>query len=46
MSESKNKPDVTFGALVLVECMYRKKLIDRKTYQNVMRRYGYADGKK
>lgn len=46
MCKSKNKPDVTFGALVLVECMYRKKLIDRKTYQNIQRRYGGKDGEK
>lgn len=35
-----SKPDVKFAALVLVEVAYRKKLIDKATYQAVIKKYG------
>lgn len=34
------KPDVKFSALVLVSVAYKKGLIDKETYQAVMKKYG------
>lgn len=37
---SERKLDVKLSALILVTIAYEKKLIDRKTYQSVLKKYG------
>jgi len=40
MKQTDKKPDVNFTALVLVKTAYNKKLINKKTYQAILKKYG------
>lgn len=40
MKQTEKKPDVNFTALVLIKIAYKQKLINKKTYQAVLKKYG------
>lgn len=40
MNQTDKKPDSMFTALVLIKIAYNQKLINRKTYQAILKKYG------